>query len=72
MPAKIPVFYGVFPSVGHGGTYNEDNGGAFGVAAVAWLKWQLLNDSGARTFFVGSDCRLCTDPRWQTASRSLK
>jgi dienelactone hydrolase len=72
MPAKIPVFYGVFPSVGHGGTYNEDNGGAFGVAAVAWLKWQLLNDSGARAFFVGRDCRLCTDPQWQTASRSLK
>lgn len=72
MPSKIPVFYGVFPSVGHGGTYNEDNGGAFGVAAVAWLKWQLLNDSGARTFFVGRDCRLCTDPQWQTASRSLE
>jgi dienelactone hydrolase len=71
-PAKNPVFYGVFPSVGHGGTYNEDNGGAFGVAAVAWLKWHLLNDSGASTFFVGSDCRLCTDPQWQTASRSLK
>ena len=72
MPAKIPVFYGVFPSVGHGGTYNEDNGGAFGVAAVAWLKWQLLNDSEARKFFVGADCRLCTDPQWHTASRSLK
>lgn len=72
MPAKIPVFYGVFPSVGHGGTYNEDNGGAFGVAAVAWLKWQLLNDSEARKFFVGADCRLCTDPQWQAASRSLK
>jgi hypothetical protein len=72
MPAKIPVFYGVYPSVGHGGTYNQDNGGAFGVAAVAWLKWQLLNDSGASKFFVGSDCRLCTDPQWQTASRSLK
>ena len=72
MPAKIPVFYGVYPSVGHGGTYNEDNGGAFGVAAVAWLKWQLLNDSGASRSFVGSDCRLCTDPQWQTASSSLK
>jgi hypothetical protein len=72
MPAKTPVFYGVFPSVGHGGTYNEDNGGAFGVAAVAWLKWQLLNDSAASTFFVGNNCRLCTDERWQTASRSLK
>ena len=41
MPARIPVFYGVHPSVGHGGTYNQDNGGPFGVVAVAWLKWQL-------------------------------
>ena len=47
MPATIPVFYGVHPSVGHGGTYNEDNGGAFGVTAAAWLKWQLLNDTSA-------------------------
>ena len=29
-------------------------------------------NSGASKFFVGSDCRLCTDPQWQTASRSLK
>ena len=50
MPARIPVFYGVYPSVRHGGTYNEDNGGAFGVAAVAWLKWQLMNDTSANVF----------------------
>ena len=72
MPAHVPVFYGVYPSIGHGGTYNEDNGGAFGVAAVAWLRWQLMNDTGAKAFFVGSDCRLCQDSQWQTASRALK
>ena len=64
MPAKIPVFYGVYPSVGHGGTYNEDNGGAFGVAAVAWLKWQLMNDTErqGKGYFVGANCGICTDP----------
>jgi hypothetical protein len=74
MPAKIPVFYGVHPSVGHGGTYNEDNGGAFGVAAVAWLKWQLLNDTTAagRGYFIGDGCGICGDSKWQTASKSLK
>jgi hypothetical protein len=73
MPAKIPVFYGVYPSVGHGGTYNEDNGGAFGVAAVAWLKWQLTGDTGAagKGYFTGAGCRICADSKWQTASRSL-
>ena len=74
MPARVPVFYGVYPSIGHGGTYNEDNGGAFGVAAVAWLKWQLLNDNSAQAkgLFVGTPCGLCSNPQWQTNSRSLR
>lgn len=74
MPAKIPVFYGVHPSVGHGGTYNEDNGGAFGVTAVAWLKWQLLNDTSAtgKGYFVGANCGMCGDAKWQVNSRNLR
>jgi hypothetical protein len=74
MPGKIPVFYGVHPSVGHGGTYNQDNGGAFGVAAVAWLKWQLMKDpsAGGKGYFVGDTCVICGDANWQTASKSLK
>jgi dienelactone hydrolase len=74
MPARVPVFYGVYPSVGHGGTYNEDNGGAFGVTAVAWLKWQLMNDVSVKGkgFFVGSSCALCANSQWKTDSRSLR
>ena len=74
MPAKIPTFYGVYPSVGHGGTYNQDNGGPFGGVAVAWLKWQLMGDTSAagRGYFVGDDCGICKDANWQTASRSLR
>ena len=74
LPARVPVFYGVYPSVGHGGTYNEDNGGAFGVTAVAWLKWQLMNDTSARGkgYFAGNSCGLCTDSKWKTDSRSLR
>jgi hypothetical protein len=74
MPARVPVFYGVLPAIGHGGTYNQDNGGSFGVVAVAWLKWQLQNDTSAKAkgLFVGNPCGLCTDSNWTTASRSLK
>jgi dienelactone hydrolase len=73
MPATVPVFYGVYPSVGHGGTYNQDNGGPYGIAAVAWLKWQLQGDTSAsgRGYFVGEDCGICTDPNWEIGSRSL-
>jgi dienelactone hydrolase len=73
MPARVPVFYGVLPSVGHGGTYNQDNGGPFGVVAVAWLKWQLLGDTSAagRGYFVGEGCGICKDSSWQVSSRAL-
>ena len=74
MPARVPVFYGVHPSVGHGGTYNQDNGGPFGVVAVAWLKWQLMGDTSAsgRGHFAGDDCRICKDATWQVAARGLR
>lgn len=73
MPVKVPAFYAAYPSVGHGGTYSEDNGGPYGIAAVAWLKWQLQGDAGAtgRGFFAGEDCGICKDPKWVTQSRSL-
>ena len=74
MPAKIPVFYGVLPSVGHGGTYSQDNGGPFGITAAAWLRWQLLNDTSAKGkgYFVGDKCGICTDTTWQVASKGLR
>ncbi|MEO8099948.1 MAG: hypothetical protein ABI811_19775 [Acidobacteriota bacterium] len=74
MPARVPIFYGVFPSVGHGGTYNLDNGGPFGQVAVAWLKWQLRGDNSTKGkgYFVGDKCTLCTDSNWQIQSRSLR
>ena len=74
MPARIPVFYGVHPSVGHGGTYNQDNGGPFGVVAVAWLKWQLQGDTRAagRGYFVGDNCGICKDAGWQVGARALR
>ena len=74
MPPSVPVFYGVYPSVGHGGTYSQDNGGPYGVAAVAWLKWQLMGDTSAagRGFFVGDNCGICRDSNWKVDSRSLR
>jgi dienelactone hydrolase len=73
LPPDIPVFYGVYPSVGHGGTYNQDNGGPYGKAAVAWLNWQLGGVPGAngRGYFTGNDCGICGDENWVIDSRSL-
>lgn len=50
--------------VGHGGTFNEPNGGAAASVAVSWLNWQLRGDAESAKRFVGDDCGLCKDARW--------
>jgi hypothetical protein len=50
--------------VGHGGTFNEPNGGAAASVAVSWLNWQLRGDSQSAKRFVGEDCGLCKDAQW--------
>jgi hypothetical protein len=50
--------------VGHGGTFNEPNGGAAASVAVSWLNWQLRGDAESAKRFVGEDCGLCKDAQW--------
>ena len=51
-------------AVGHGGTFQERNGGAAASVAVSWLEWQLRGDNQAARRFVGDDCELCRDASW--------
>jgi len=60
----VPVFVGNLIGVGHGGTYNEPNGGKAAAAVVDWLDWQLRGDGRAAKTFMGPDCALCRDPAW--------
>jgi hypothetical protein len=39
---------------------------------TAWFRYQLLGDSVARGWFVGTDCLLCKDPEWIYASKNLQ
>jgi hypothetical protein len=59
----VPVAIANLP-VGHGGTFNEPNGGAAASVAVSWLDWQLRGDAQSAKRFVGDDCGLCKDTRW--------
>ncbi|KAE8327782.1 hypothetical protein BDV39DRAFT_204491 [Aspergillus sergii] len=47
----VPKWIGNYP-VGHSGTYRDENGGAFGVAAVDWLLWTFLRNETAASFFT--------------------
>ncbi|MGI1677388.1 MAG: hypothetical protein K6L75_01530 [Cellvibrionaceae bacterium] len=69
-----PIFYGYYPSVGHFGTYTQDNGGAFGDVAVSWLNWQLKDDQTqtGKQYLTGDNCTICSDSKWITKSHHLK
>ncbi len=58
--------------VGHGGTYNQPNGGEFAGIGVAWLNWQLKGDNRAALMFRGSDCGLCVNPKWVVQTKNFK
>ena len=68
---RVPVFMGNVLNVGHAGTYWEPNGGKAAEAVVAWLQWQLRNDSRAAQMFVGKDCGLCRDSAWAVEKKNI-
>ena len=69
---SIPVFRAWEKGVGHGGTYNQPNGGEFAGIGVAWLNWQLKGDKRAALMFRGPDCGLCVNPKWIVQTKNLK
>jgi hypothetical protein len=67
---KVPVAMANF-DVGHGGTYNQPNGGEFGKIAVAWLQWTLKGDETAGKMFTGQSCGLCNDAKWKFEKKKM-
>jgi dienelactone hydrolase len=67
----VPVFV-ASTNKGHGGTFLEDNGGIAASVAVSWLDWQLRGDKQAAQRFIGKDCGLCKDKRWDVGSKKLE
>jgi hypothetical protein len=73
MYEAAPLFWAStdLPGDAHAGSFREKNGGKFGVAGVAWLKWQLKGDRDAAKMFVGAACGLCTDPNWEVKKKRI-
>jgi hypothetical protein len=67
---KVPVAMANL-DVGHGGTYNQPNGGEFGRVAVSWLKWTLKKDETAGKMFAGESCGLCKDDKWKFEKKKM-
>jgi dienelactone hydrolase len=67
----VPIFKGNL-NVGHGGTFSHPGAGWFGEVGVAWLDWQLKGDKQAAKYFVGKDCKLCTNPIWKIEKKNIR
>ena len=68
----VPVFYGARDNAGHSATYNHPGGGEFANVISDWLLYVFKGDGEAGQTFVGDNCRLCTNPNWETASKGLE
>lgn len=57
---------------GHGGMFDQANGGEIARLAVAWLDWQLRGDRRAAAAFAGPDCGLCKNPAWTIRKKRIR
>lgn len=59
--SKVQTAFGTVSGADHGYIQN-DNGGVERVAIIAWMRYWINGDTGARKYFWGSDCVLCKSP----------
>ena len=59
---RVPVVLADNTQSGHGGTYEQPNGGANAQMVRAWLDWQLKGMTDNQKIFIGGD--LTDYPGW--------
>jgi dienelactone hydrolase len=65
--SKVQTFLGTVTNADHG-YISQNNGGAERPAIVAWLRYWIYNDTGAKNYFYGNDCVMCKAP-WENPQR---
>jgi len=68
LPKSTPAWLGNLP-VGHGGTYNQVNGGKIGVAASYLFNWVLRGNMTAAAWFT--DGTAAKADGWSFESQNL-
>lgn len=64
--SKVQTFLGTVTGADHG--YPGTDGGVQRPAIVAWLRYWIYNDAGAKYYFYGNDCVMCKAP-WENPQR---
>jgi len=65
--SQVQTFFGTVSGADHG--YIQSNsGGVERPAIIAWMRYWINGDTGAKKYFWGNDCILCTAP-WMDPQR---
>lgn len=67
---KVPVVLADNTKSGHGGTYEQPNGGANARMVRAWLDWQLKGQTEHRSLFIDGDLK--DYPDWTIMHKNFK
>jgi hypothetical protein len=65
--SKVQTFMGTVTNADHGYIQNS-NGGVQRPAIIAWMRYWINGDTGAKSYFWGNDCVLCKQP-WENPQR---
>ena len=65
--SKVQTFLATLTGADHG-YIGTKGGGEERKAIVAWMRFWIYNDTGAKNFFYGDDCVLCKAP-WENPQR---
>ena len=64
--SNVQTFLGTVTDADHG--YPGTDGGVQRPAIIAWLRYWIYKDTGAKHYFYGDDCVMCRDP-WENPQR---
>lgn len=67
MSSQVPTFLATLTNADHGYIQNA-GGGEQRPAIVAWMRYWINGDEGAKRYFFGADCVLCKAP-WENPQR---
>jgi hypothetical protein len=65
--SMVQTFLGTVMGADHG-YIQQNNGGVERPAIIAWMRYWIYNDAGAKRYFYGNDCVMCTSP-WVNPQR---
>lgn len=69
--SQVQTFFGTVQGANHGYIQQSINGVQGGVetpAIIAWIRYWIYNDQGAKRYFYGDDCVMCVAP-WTNPQR---